>query len=68
MVGELGGVDFEDEVEDFDVVVVLREIFVFFSFRTSGFFVEPRKGYAVVVFVVVDVDFLSSGGVGFLMD
>lgn len=64
MVGEFGGVDFEDEVEDFDVVV--GEIFVFFSFRTSGFFVEPR--FAVVVFVVVDVDFLSSGGVGFLMD
>ena len=54
--------DFEDEVEDFDVVVVLGEIFVFFSFRTSGFFVEPREGCVVVV------DFLSSGGVGFLMD
>lgn len=58
--------DLEVEVEDFDVVVVLGEVLVFFSFKTLGFFIESREGYAdVVVFVV---DFFTSGDVGFLID
>ena len=68
MVGELGGMALDVEVKDFDVVVVLwEEVFVFFSFKTSGFVFEPREGDADVVVLVVDIVFLTSGDVGFLI-
>ncbi len=45
----------------------ISHAFSFISFKTSGFVFEPREGDADVVVLVVDIAFLSSGDVGFLI-